>query len=209
MMKALTRVSPSSGSWSTAWRSSSGSRARTRPSSSTRPVTTTLRPVSTSTSPVNWPGRCTVTCCSPSVVCTTISIGALEHHEEPHPDRLPGRGPRPRARYAVVAARRQLVQLSRGEDREGDVALGGHVGRNVAAAGRRTATILPAMSDSLADPLRVAVAAAREAGALIRQEFHRPGGPRGHGSHADIDAVAETGDPADPARGVPGLGLPG
>jgi ADP-ribosyl-[dinitrogen reductase] hydrolase len=48
------------------------------------------------------------------------------------------------------------------------------------------------MSDSLADPLRVAVAAAREAGALIRREFHRPGGPRGHGSHADIDAEAET-----------------
>ena len=48
------------------------------------------------------------------------------------------------------------------------------------------------MSDSLADPLRVAVAAAREAGALIRQEFHRPGGPRGHGSHADIDAEVET-----------------
>src|SRR6478672_579480 len=47
------------------------------------------------------------------------------------------------------------------------------------------------MSDSLADPLRVAVAAAREAGALIRTEFHRPGGPRGHGSHADIDADAE------------------
>ncbi len=47
------------------------------------------------------------------------------------------------------------------------------------------------MSDSLADPLRLAVAAAREAGALIREEFHRPGGPRGHGSHADIDAVAE------------------
>ncbi len=47
------------------------------------------------------------------------------------------------------------------------------------------------MSDSLADPLRIAVAAAREAGALIREEFHRPGGPRGHGSHADIDAAAE------------------
>jgi ADP-ribosylglycohydrolase/fructose-1,6-bisphosphatase/inositol monophosphatase family enzyme len=47
------------------------------------------------------------------------------------------------------------------------------------------------MSDSLADPLRVAVAAAREAGALIREEFHRPGGPRGHGSHADIDGAAE------------------
>jgi ADP-ribosyl-[dinitrogen reductase] hydrolase len=47
------------------------------------------------------------------------------------------------------------------------------------------------MSDSLAAPLRVAVAAAREAGALIRPEFHRAGGPRGHGSHAEIDAVAE------------------
>ncbi len=47
------------------------------------------------------------------------------------------------------------------------------------------------MSDHLADPLRVAVAAAREAGALIRAEFHRPGGPRGHGSHAEIDADAE------------------
>lgn len=47
------------------------------------------------------------------------------------------------------------------------------------------------MSESLADPLRAAVAAAREAGALIRREFHRPGGPRGHGSHADIDAEAE------------------
>ena len=47
------------------------------------------------------------------------------------------------------------------------------------------------MSDSLADPLRVAVAAAREAGALIREEFHRPGGPRGQGSHADIDVIAE------------------
>ncbi|HET7240925.1 MAG TPA: inositol monophosphatase family protein [Gemmatimonadales bacterium] len=47
------------------------------------------------------------------------------------------------------------------------------------------------MSDSLADPLRVAMAAAREAGVLIRSEFHRPGGPRGHGSHADIDAEAE------------------
>jgi ADP-ribosylglycohydrolase/fructose-1,6-bisphosphatase/inositol monophosphatase family enzyme len=47
------------------------------------------------------------------------------------------------------------------------------------------------MSDRLADPLRVAVAAAREAGALIRTEFHRPGGPRGYGSHADIDADAE------------------
>jgi ADP-ribosylglycohydrolase/fructose-1,6-bisphosphatase/inositol monophosphatase family enzyme len=47
------------------------------------------------------------------------------------------------------------------------------------------------MSDSLAGPLQLAVAAAREAGALIRAEFHRPGGPRGHDSHAEIDAEAE------------------
>jgi ADP-ribosyl-[dinitrogen reductase] hydrolase len=47
------------------------------------------------------------------------------------------------------------------------------------------------MSDSLAGPLQLAVAAAREAGALIRAEFHRPGGPRGRDSHAEIDAEAE------------------
>jgi ADP-ribosylglycohydrolase/fructose-1,6-bisphosphatase/inositol monophosphatase family enzyme len=48
------------------------------------------------------------------------------------------------------------------------------------------------MSESLAGPLQLAVKAAREAGALIRREFHRPGGPRGHGSHAEIDLEAET-----------------
>jgi ADP-ribosylglycohydrolase/fructose-1,6-bisphosphatase/inositol monophosphatase family enzyme len=47
------------------------------------------------------------------------------------------------------------------------------------------------MSESLAGPLRLAVAAAREAGELIRREFHRAGGPRGHDSHAEIDAEAE------------------
>ena len=47
------------------------------------------------------------------------------------------------------------------------------------------------MSESLVGPLRLAVAAAREAGALIRREFHRVGGPRGHDSHAEIDAEAE------------------
>src|SRR5215472_8184804 len=40
-------------------------------------------------------------------------------------------------------------------------------------------------------PLAVAVEAAREAGAMLREEFHRPGGPRGSGGHADIDAQAE------------------
>jgi ADP-ribosylglycohydrolase/fructose-1,6-bisphosphatase/inositol monophosphatase family enzyme len=43
----------------------------------------------------------------------------------------------------------------------------------------------------LASALSAAVLAAREAGALLREEFHRPGGPRGHGGHAEIDRVAE------------------
>ena len=28
-------------------------------------------------------------------------------------------------------------------------------------------------------------------GGLLRQEFHRPGGPRGTGGHAEIDSIAE------------------
>src|SRR5262249_13114053 len=39
--------------------------------------------------------------------------------------------------------------------------------------------------------LAVAIDAAREAGALLRQEFHRPGGPRGAGGHAEVDGLAE------------------
>lgn len=35
------------------------------------------------------------------------------------------------------------------------------------------------------------MAAARCAGDLLREEFHRPGGARGHGGHADIDTIAE------------------
>lgn len=49
-----------------------------------------------------------------------------------------------------------------------------------------------AFPTDLTDTLQVAVDAARAAGALIRDEFHRPGGPRGQDDHADIDAVAET-----------------
>ena len=41
--------------------------------------------------------------------------------------------------------------------------------------------------------LEVAVAAAREAGALLREEFRRPGGPRGAHAHADADEEAERG----------------
>ncbi|AUX22714.1 crystallin [Sorangium cellulosum] len=39
--------------------------------------------------------------------------------------------------------------------------------------------------------LAVAVEAARRAGSLLRAEFHRPGGPRGDGAHADIDVEVE------------------
>src|SRR5262245_37721139 len=39
--------------------------------------------------------------------------------------------------------------------------------------------------------LQAAIEAAREAGALLRREFHRPGGPRGEGGHADVDPGAE------------------
>ena len=39
--------------------------------------------------------------------------------------------------------------------------------------------------------LDAAIGAAREAGELLRTEFHRPGGPRGSGGHADVDEQAE------------------
>jgi ADP-ribosylglycohydrolase/fructose-1,6-bisphosphatase/inositol monophosphatase family enzyme len=45
--------------------------------------------------------------------------------------------------------------------------------------------------DDLAQALSVAIEAAREAGRMLRQEFHRPGGPRGSGDHADIDRETE------------------
>ena len=99
MMKALTMVSPRSGIWSTACRSSSGSSASTRPSSSTLPVTSALRPVSTSMSPVNWPGRCTVTCAA-RPGSAPRSRPPLEHHEEPEIPIAFGRGPRRRAPHA-------------------------------------------------------------------------------------------------------------
>ncbi len=43
----------------------------------------------------------------------------------------------------------------------------------------------------LSAELEVAVAAAREAGAMLLAEFHRPGGPRGAGGHAPIDGEVE------------------
>jgi len=47
------------------------------------------------------------------------------------------------------------------------------------------------VTDELSSALNAAIAAAREAGALIRSEFHRPGGPRGYGGHAEVDEEAE------------------
>jgi fructose-1,6-bisphosphatase/inositol monophosphatase family enzyme len=41
------------------------------------------------------------------------------------------------------------------------------------------------------EKLEIAVAAALEAGALLREEQHRPGGPRGADSHADVDSEVE------------------
>jgi fructose-1,6-bisphosphatase/inositol monophosphatase family enzyme len=43
----------------------------------------------------------------------------------------------------------------------------------------------------LTEALAVAIEAARKAGALLCEEFHRPGGPRGSGGHAEIDLSAE------------------
>jgi fructose-1,6-bisphosphatase/inositol monophosphatase family enzyme/ADP-ribosylglycohydrolase len=43
----------------------------------------------------------------------------------------------------------------------------------------------------LGPALEVAVAAAREAGDHLRRDFHRPGGPRGHGDKAEADTEAE------------------
>ncbi len=48
------------------------------------------------------------------------------------------------------------------------------------------------MPDSYRLQLETAIAAARRGGDLLREEFHRQGGPRGQGGHADIDEIAET-----------------
>ena len=39
--------------------------------------------------------------------------------------------------------------------------------------------------------LQTVIEAAREAGAILRDDLHRPDGPRGGGSHADADDEAE------------------
>jgi hypothetical protein len=47
-------------------------------------------------------------------------------------------------------------------------------------------------SNDLRRALAVATEVAREAGDLLRREFHRPYGPRGGGGHADVDDEIET-----------------
>lgn len=47
------------------------------------------------------------------------------------------------------------------------------------------------MTTPYQDLLAVAVAAARAAGALLRADFLKPGGPSGHGGHAEADEPAE------------------
>jgi ADP-ribosyl-[dinitrogen reductase] hydrolase len=45
--------------------------------------------------------------------------------------------------------------------------------------------------DDLVQALSVAIETAREAGAMLRKEYYRPGGPRGSDEHADIDREVE------------------
>ena len=66
------------------------------------------------------------------------------------------------------------------------------------------------MKVDLAAALDVAIAAAREAGELIRAEFHREGGPRHRGlHHADVDTEAEAVIRARLTREFPGFSYVG
>jgi ADP-ribosyl-[dinitrogen reductase] hydrolase len=57
--------------------------------------------------------------------------------------------------------------------------------------------------------LETARAAAREAAAAIRADFHRPGGPRGSGHHADVDEEAERGIRERLVAAFPGVAYTG
>jgi len=59
------------------------------------------------------------------------------------------------------------------------------------------------------DELTVAIEAALRAGAMLRDEFHRPGGPRGGGETAVIDALIEEELRATFARAFPSDGFQG
>src|SRR5438552_3041835 len=69
---------------------------------------------------------------------------------------------------------------------------------------------VPGEADRYAEALRVATEAALAAGQRLRAEFHRPGGPRGAGEHADVDEEVER-DEIRPrlTTGFPGWGYRG
>lgn len=58
-------------------------------------------------------------------------------------------------------------------------------------------------------PLEAAIDLALKAGAILREDFHRPGGPRGEGAHADADAEAEQIIRAALTAAFPGFGYVG
>jgi len=62
---------------------------------------------------------------------------------------------------------------------------------------------------SYTELLALAVSAARNAGQRLREEFYRPGGPRGTGGHAQVDAIAETTIRAQLREGTPEYGIVG
>ena len=65
------------------------------------------------------------------------------------------------------------------------------------------------MPRDLSRALELAVAAAREAGELLRADLHRPGGPRGAGRQGRGRHGSGAADPRTAARRAAGIGLPG
>jgi len=65
------------------------------------------------------------------------------------------------------------------------------------------------MARDLSRALELAIAAAREAGELLRTDLHRPGGPRGEGDKAEADTEAERVIRERLLAGLPGSGFLG
>jgi len=63
--------------------------------------------------------------------------------------------------------------------------------------------------DDYRRPLEAAIDAALKAGAILREDFHRPGGPRGEGAHADADTEAERAIRGALTAAFPGWGYVG